>query len=137
MSCKVCPDYAKDYKNEFLFIRGIDKCFQYYVEKIKNRRYRVLDARVGRINKYLDSLDRTRSISSHLIEIKECGVKCSIYLKRLLNEIKENFDNYIGAREEDVNDIDFYFPVFNNLFRCIERFNSKLKKKMVYVYFGI
>ena len=35
MSCKVCPDYAKDYKNEFLFIRGIDKCFQYYVEKIK------------------------------------------------------------------------------------------------------
>ena len=91
------------------------------MEKIKNRRCRVLDARVGRINKYLDSFDRTRSISSHLIEIKECDVKCSIYLKRLLNEVKENFDNYIGVRE----DIDFYFPGFNNLFRCIERFNSK------------
>ena len=125
MSSKVCPDYAKDYKNEFIFIRGIDKCFQYYVEIIKAMRYRVLDARVGRINKYLDSFDRTRSISSHLIEIKERDVKYSIYLKRLLKEIKENFDNYIGASETDVNDIDFYYPGFRNLFRCIERFYSK------------
>ena len=30
MSCKVGPDYAKDYKNEFLFVKGIDKCFEYY-----------------------------------------------------------------------------------------------------------
>ena len=31
--CKI-PDYAKDYKNEFLFIRGIDKCFEYFLDNI-------------------------------------------------------------------------------------------------------
>lgn len=35
MSCKVCPDYAKDYKNEFLFLRGIDKCFEYFFKKFR------------------------------------------------------------------------------------------------------
>ena len=30
MSRKVIPDYAKDYKNEYLFIRGIDKQFKYF-----------------------------------------------------------------------------------------------------------
>ena len=31
---KKIPDYAKGYKNEYLFIRGIDKCFDYYLRKI-------------------------------------------------------------------------------------------------------
>ena len=26
------PDYAKDYKNEYLFIKGIDGCFKYFVD---------------------------------------------------------------------------------------------------------
>ena len=30
MSRKVIPDYAKYYKNEYLFIRGIDKQFKYF-----------------------------------------------------------------------------------------------------------
>ena len=30
MSYKVCPDYAKDYQKEFLFIKGIDNCFEYF-----------------------------------------------------------------------------------------------------------
>ena len=28
------PDYAKDYKNEFLFIKGIDKCFEYFLDNM-------------------------------------------------------------------------------------------------------
>ena len=28
------PDYAKDYKNEFLFIRDIDKCFEYFLKNL-------------------------------------------------------------------------------------------------------
>ena len=58
MSRKVCPDYAKDYKNEFLFIKGINKCFQYYVKIIINRQYTNLDSRVPRINKYLNAYGR-------------------------------------------------------------------------------
>ena len=28
------PRYAKDYKNEYLCIRGIDKCFKYFLDNI-------------------------------------------------------------------------------------------------------
>lgn len=31
---KIVPDYCLDYKNEFLFIRGIDKCFEYYLKNL-------------------------------------------------------------------------------------------------------
>ena len=31
---KKVPDYAKDYKNEFLFIKGIDKRFEYYLKNL-------------------------------------------------------------------------------------------------------
>ena len=55
---KKVPDYAKDYKKEFLFIRGIDKCFQYYAKKVYHKRISTLDSRVKRINKYLDVFDR-------------------------------------------------------------------------------
>ena len=30
------PDYAKDYKNEYLFIIGIDGCFKYFVDNFEN-----------------------------------------------------------------------------------------------------
>ena len=28
------PDYAKDYKNEYLFIRGIDTCFKFFLDNL-------------------------------------------------------------------------------------------------------
>ena len=40
--------------------------------------------------------------------------------------IKENFDRYIGAGETDVFNIDFYYPGFMNLVRCVLRFKSKI-----------
>lgn len=49
---KKVPDYAKDYKKEFLFIRGID------AKKVYHKRISTLDSRVKRINKYLDVFDR-------------------------------------------------------------------------------
>ena len=32
---KKIPDYAKGYKNEYLFIRGIDKCFEFFMSILK------------------------------------------------------------------------------------------------------
>ena len=52
------PDYARDYRNEYLFIKGIDMCFKYYVELLKNWKYNTLDLRVDRINKYLDIYEK-------------------------------------------------------------------------------
>jgi len=52
MSCKVCPDYVKNCKNEFLFFRGIDKCFEYFRRNINWVDMGVLkNYRVEKINK--------------------------------------------------------------------------------------
>ena len=112
------PDYAKDYKNEYLFIIGIDGCFEYYARSIYNQRYYILDSRVPRINKYLDAYDRT---INGKIEIEASDVKNTILLIRLLNLIKENFDRFVEDTEPDVNDTNFYYPDFMNLLRCVLR----------------
>ena len=59
MSRKVIPDYAKDYKNEYLFIRGIDKQFKYFLDKIEkadqgvfqNNRVEIIEKNINRLEK--------------------------------------------------------------------------------------
>ena len=48
------PEYARDFKNEYLFIRGINKEFKYFVENI-NEATRGLfqNHRVDRIKKFI------------------------------------------------------------------------------------
>ena len=48
------PEYARDYKKEYLFIRGINKEFNYFVDNI-NEAYRRLfeNHRVDRIKKFI------------------------------------------------------------------------------------
>ena len=59
MTRKVIPDYAKDYKNEYLFIRGIDKQFKYFLDNIEkadqgvfqNNRVEIIEKNINRLEK--------------------------------------------------------------------------------------
>ena len=59
MSRRVIPDYAKDYKNEYLFIRGIDKQFKYFLDNIEkadqgvfqNNRVEIIEKNINRLEK--------------------------------------------------------------------------------------
>ena len=59
MSPKVIPDYAKDYKNEYLFIRGTDKQFKYFLDNIEkadqgvfqNNRVEIIEKNINRLEK--------------------------------------------------------------------------------------
>ena len=59
MSRKVIPDYAKDYKNEYLFIRGIDKQCKYFLDNIEkadqgvfqNNRVEIIEKNINRLEK--------------------------------------------------------------------------------------
>ena len=77
-----------------------------------------MDSRVPRINKHLDAYDKTMK---EKMKIEASDVKNSIVLIRLLNLITENFDRFVEATEPDVNDINFYYPGFMNLLRCVLR----------------
>ena len=50
------PEYARDFKNEYLFIRGINKEFKYFVDNI-NEAYRGLfeNHRFDKIKKIVSS----------------------------------------------------------------------------------
>ena len=40
--------------------------------------------------------------------------------------IKDNFDEYVGCCVTNVDDIDFYYPGFTNLYNTLKRLRSKI-----------
>ena len=58
MSCKVIPSYASDYPKEFLLIIQFSTMIQ---------GYKFLDARVEKINKYLDLYDKKVRVPTEII----------------------------------------------------------------------
>ena len=57
------PDYARDYRNEYLFIRGIDKEFKYFLENInKAARGIFQNHRVDRIKKYIKKFELAQKL---------------------------------------------------------------------------
>ena len=118
---KVIPSYASDYPKEFLVIKGIEKCFKYFI--VRYCRYEILETRVIKINKYLEFYDKEVSMP---IEIRYDDLKKYIVHRVLLEDIKGNFDFYVGYGMGDVDDIDFYYPGFTKLYNTIKRFRSKI-----------
>lgn len=49
-----------------------------------------------------------------------------IVLVKLVKGIKDNFDEYVGCCVTNVDDIDFYYPGFTNLYNTLKRFRSKI-----------
>lgn len=122
MSCKVCPNYAKDYKNEFLFVRGIDKCFEYYLDNLNKATSGVFQNRIERINKYLDRLRLPNTLE---IDERDVGISLS-----LIEGLAEFTDYYVNDRwefdqEAFVNNVDGDFPGWSRLVETIELFHSK------------
>ena len=120
---KVIPSYARDYPKDFLLITGIERCFKYYVNLIQSQRYNTLDNRSEKVNKYLDLYQKKIRIPT---EIQYDDLKHFIVLDKLVNGIKDNFEDYVGRCETDVDDIDFYYPSFTNLYNTLKRFRSKI-----------
>ena len=120
---KVIPSYARDYPKEFLLLTGIERCFKYYVNLIQSQRYNTLGDRLEKVNKYLDLYQKKIRVPT---EIYYDDVKSFIVLVKLLKGIKDNFDEYIGCCVTDVDDIDFYYRGFTNLYTTLKRFRSKI-----------
>ena len=113
MSCKVIPSYASDYPKEFLLIKGIEKCFKYYINIIQFstmiQGYKFLDARVEKINKYLDLYDKKVRVPTEIIYD---DLKNYLVLRALLEDIKDRFDFYVirGRNNSPYEIVDPYIP---------------------------
>ena len=82
------PEYARDFKNEYLFIRGINKEFKYVVENINEATRGLFEnQRVDKIKKFIKKFLLAQKLGYLKFEIKSSDV---VYLIK----IKENFHNF-------------------------------------------
>ena len=137
---KKIPEYAKDFKNEWLYIRGINKkCGEFM---------RILGDNTDSFEEVFWS-SRARALIKNfknVLEAQKVGKLQNIsdfYFKYLdINNIEcleEQLDNYIDLYVDrdsyefdeesyDLN-IDIDFPGFRELFKLISLFNDKIKKE--------
>ena len=128
------PEYARDFRKEWLCIRGINKDFKYFVDNInKAARGLFQNPRVDRITKFIKEFDlyqkkgKIKDISDK--EILEKDVCYIIKIKEHFN----NFNQYIKFVKDCYDDDDQAFidpyPGFKNIYDVFELFCSKFKIK--------
>ena len=128
MSRKVCPDYAKDYQKEFIFIKGIDNCFEYFSNNLNKAATGVFqNHRLEKIRLWLQRFDKFHPPNTKLNKINEADVSCSVNLLEQL----ANFTDYYVTDEWEFDIVEFCtsvdkdFPGWSNLVETIKLFHSK------------
>ena len=94
MFIKNIPDYAKDFKNEYLFIIGINNEFKYFLDNIKEATHGLFENfRVDKIKKFIGKflLYQNSGYFKDLsnFEIKSSDVKNLIKIKKIFNNFKK------------------------------------------------
>ena len=81
MSCKHCPDYAKNYKKEYFFIKGIDKCFEYFFRNLNKAITGVFqNHRLVKIKYWLRRFDKFHPLNTKLNRIDDIDLTYSVVL---------------------------------------------------------
>ena len=128
------PEYARDFKKEYLFIRGINKEIKYFVDNINDATTGLFENdRVDRIKyfikRFLKGQERGKLQDISNFEIESSDVDNLIKIKK--NFL--NFNQYINfcksCFDEDEPFIDPY-PGFKNIYYDFELFFSKFKIKI-------
>ena len=134
MFIKNIPDYAKDFKNEYLFIIGINNEFKYFLDNINEATNGLFENfRVDKINKFIrkfllyQNSGYFKDLSN--FEIKSSDVKNLIKIKKFFNDfnkfIKYKKDCYRGDEQNFI----IPFPGFKNIYYDFELCCSKFKIK--------
>ena len=134
MLIKNIPDYAKDFKNEYLFIIGINNEFKYFLDNINEATNGLFNNfRVDKIKKFIGKflLYQNSGYFKDLsnFEIKSSDFKNLIKIKKIFND----FNNLIKYRKEcysgDEQNFIIPYPGFKNIYDDFELFCSKFKIK--------
>ena len=128
------PDYAREYRNEYLFIRGIDTCFKFFWDNtckadkgiFQNNRVEIIKKKINKLDQ-AQRLGYLNDISN--MEIDEQDV---FYSSSLLEELNDFTDYYVDDdwefdQERFDRFVDRDFPGYKNLVECIELFHSKFR----------
>ena len=129
------PDHASEYKKEYLFIRGIDKYFEYFLDNInygkasqgvfQNNRVNIIKGKINILDKIITK-GKLKDISNSEIDGQD------LYSNLLLERLGDFSDYYVDEDwefDQEIFDIfvDRDFPGYKNLVECIELFHGKFK----------
>ena len=128
------PDYAREYRNDYLFIRGIDTCFKFFWDNtckadkgiFQNNRVEIIKKKINKLDQ-AQRLGYLNDISN--MEIDEQDV---FYSSSLLEELNDFTDYHVDDdwefdQERFDRFVDRDFPGYKNLVECIELFHRKFK----------
>ena len=140
------PVYAREYKKEYLFIRGLNKEFKYFVDNLDKANTGLFEShKVDRIKYFIKRFLRGQERGSLQdisgFEIDENDVVNLIKIKKSFYYFKQRFDfckecidddyDYDDDDDDDDDDEPFVmpYPGFENIYYDFEFFFSKLKIK--------
>ena len=129
----IIPDYAREYKNEYLFIRGIDKTCEKFVKRLDLEGEVFKSPQANKImlyfNKFLKAqqLEYLNDISESYLKENDVGFIESLELQLVdYSDLYLNPDSY-EFDQERYDNMENNYPGFNKFFECFRRFYNKLK----------
>ena len=119
------PDYAREYRNEYLFIRGINKVCENFVEILGREE---IDRLMRYFNRFLKAQQLDYLSDTSEINFKYEDVKSIESLELQLNDYMNLYYDPDRCKfdEEKSNNVENDFPGFKRFFECFRRFNDKI-----------
>ena len=134
MISKVIPNYAKDFKNEYLFILGINNEFKYFLDNMNEATRELFENfRVDNIKKFIklflayQNLGQFKDVSN--FEIKSSDIKNLIKIKKYFNDFNRLIEYKKDCYDGDEQNFVVPYPGFRNIYDDFELFCSKFKIK--------
>ena len=117
------PDYARDYRNEYLFIRGINKKCGEFKKKLGREdlfKSSQADSLMRNFNRFLKAQEL-----EYLNDTSEIKLKYKDVI--LIESLKTQLDDYIDVYKDEENDyLEDAYTGFNKFFECFRRFMVKI-----------
>ena len=109
------PEYAKDFKKEYLFIRGINKEFKYFINKLDNINNALFESNNSNRIKYNmkrflrgQEKSKLKDISNFIIPSYDFDNICNlIFINEQFEMYKQRYDAFCDD-SDDSDDNDYY-----------------------------
>ena len=129
------PEYAREYKREYQFIRGINKEFKYFINKLDNLNNGLFESYIADRIKYfmkrfLSAQERGKLKDISEFEIPWHEVDYLIENKEMFDAWKLRYDalNNVSDSDEDFDEVnEVVYPGFGKLYKLFKIFYNKLK----------
>ena len=128
------PDYARDYRNEYLFIRGIDKICGEFIERLDLERKIFNSPKANKLMLYINRFLKAQQLEylSDTSKIK-FRVKDVSFIEILELQLDDYMDLYCDPDSYEFdevkynNNVESDYPGFKRFFECLSRLIDKLK----------